>query len=171
VIIGSDTLCGSGDTRLYVDTKWAVGPKWAVGLSGHWRYNMLARRVIDNVWGDSWTAEKVADYLRSTIREDGALQYDEKGAPNSHDLSGIITDGSRIWHMACDYSVVDLKEYGAAGCGREFATGAMWAVRGTTAQEIVATGLRAAIINCRGCGGDAWMMIFRGEAAEAQAVA
>lgn len=161
VFIGSDTLCSSGDTRLYVSTKWAVGPSWAIGLSGHWRFNQIAMRVVGD-FGESLTVEKVADQLRIAIRDDGAVMYDDKGAPHAHDLSGLITDGRRIWHMSGAYCVIDVGAFGAAGSGREFAHGAMFAFEGLSADRRMQLGfgLQAAIVNCRGCGGKAWVSIF-----------
>lgn len=155
--IGSDTHATMGGLKFQCQPKWVIGSHWAVGCAGDARFqNIVRARLMDDLdeRNDAFT---VTDRLRSALKDDGWNTGGDPGAPD-FGVWAMLASPKGVWTICTAFSVDPIKGYWADGSGGQVATGAMYAasLSGLSAEDIIRTGIMAAIEHERGCGGEVW---------------
>lgn len=160
--LGSDTQAHNGEIRETCGGKWTCYAGWAVGSSGDLRAINLARRHIHEIVA-SQDPYDIAAALRGVLEDDGYERTDKGGAVGFGQYFMIATAG-RLWSVGIDFSLLEIEDFYADGCGRELGFGAWHALhtqRLSGGEQIVRAALAAACAYHVNCGGRPWVDVLR----------
>lgn len=182
---GSDTLITEDDMRYHdCGPKWDFYNGWGIGASGFLRVVNVVQSSLAELfepWPDIHapvTAKVVADRIRVRVKADNLAGEMEPTLPAHATRGGetesgrdrspemLLTDGSGIWIIGSDYSVLAAREFAAVGAGAKFAYGAYYAIMASQLSFEPLVALRSIIgAACHYdpyCGGAPWVKEIKG---------
>lgn len=159
--LGSDTLTFNGDIREHCGSKWTCHAGWAVASSGTLRTGNVVRRHIAEIVASADPYE-IASALRSVLADDGYERHEKGGQIDFGDNFMLATAG-RLWSVGTDFSVLEVNDFYADGCGRELGLGAWHALhtQRLSGEQVVRAALAAAGAYHVHCGGPPWVHVLR----------
>lgn len=138
VVIASDLQCSAGGQKNFLISKtgkWCISDDgdWAFGYCGRVRTANILHSEKDSLFLKLKSPEEFIVRVHNTLSDYGVAHRpkDEDGVSDRHDTMDtafILTDGSRIWKIFMDYSVLEVDKFAADGSGGEFALGALTAM-------------------------------------------
>ncbi len=125
--LAADTLaiCGGIKHHVHKIREFAEG-SLAVVTSGYMLGKDIGAEAVEALLPSPISMNDFVGTLRTFYGEHGWKPDDDGSGPAWWDQSFLVTDGSSLWHVACDLHPLQYEKYWAIGNGAEVALGSLY---------------------------------------------